>query len=120
MNQPVSRCPPGLATVLTGRQYYFSNVGTSATAATGFDGQTLRSVYARLTPLAIKAMPLAETPPRKTRSPLILSRVHWVRPELVAEVTYLTWADDGLLRHTVFVGLREDKPAKDVRRDVLH
>jgi bifunctional non-homologous end joining protein LigD len=41
----------------------------------------------------------------------VLSRVHWVRPELVAEVTYLTWTDDGLLRHVVYQGLREDKPA---------
>jgi hypothetical protein len=30
---------------------------------------------------------------------------------------YLTWAADGLLRHTVYVGLREDKPSRDVRRD---
>jgi bifunctional non-homologous end joining protein LigD len=36
--------------------------------------------------------------------------VHWVRAKLVAEITYLTWAGDGLLRHTVFVGLRDDKP----------
>jgi ATP-dependent DNA ligase len=39
-----------------------------------------------------------------------MSKVHWVKPEKVCEITYLTWADDGLLRHTVFVGLREDKP----------
>jgi ATP-dependent DNA ligase len=58
-------------------------------------------------------------PPRKTRfgSPLVLSRVHWVEPKLVAEITYLTWTADGLLRHTVFVGLREDKPAEEVRRE---
>ena len=40
-----------------------------------------------------------------------------VRPVLVAEITYLTWADDGLLRHTVFVGLRDDKPPREVRRE---
>jgi ATP-dependent DNA ligase len=40
-----------------------------------------------------------------------------VRPELVAEITYLTRTDDGLLRHVVFQGLREDKPAGEVRRD---
>jgi ATP-dependent DNA ligase len=50
-------------------------------------------------------------------SPLILSRVHWVEPRLVAEITYLTWTADNLLRHTVNVGLREDKPATDVRRE---
>jgi ATP dependent DNA ligase C terminal region len=45
-----------------------------------------------------------------------LSRVHWVRPELVAEVKYLTWTDDNLLRQVVYQGLREDKPAAEVRR----
>jgi ATP-dependent DNA ligase len=50
-------------------------------------------------------------------SPLVLSRVHWVEPKLVAEITYLTWTSGGLLRHTVYVGLREDKPATDVRRE---
>jgi carbonic anhydrase len=39
-----------------------------------------------------------------------LSRVHWVEPKLVAEITYLTWTADNLLRHTAYVGLREDKP----------
>ncbi|HZZ25567.1 MAG TPA: hypothetical protein VFE60_24770, partial [Roseiarcus sp.] len=60
-------------------------------------------------------------PPRSTRfgSPLVLSRVHWVDPKLVAEITYLTWTADNLLRHTVYVGLREDKPATDVRREVV-
>jgi bifunctional non-homologous end joining protein LigD len=47
----------------------------------------------------------------------VLSRVHWVEPQLVAEITYLTWTADNLLRHTVYVGLREDKPASDVRRE---
>jgi bifunctional non-homologous end joining protein LigD len=41
--------------------------------------------------------------------------VHWVRPELVADVTYLSWAEAGLRRHTVFVASREDKPASEVR-----
>ena len=42
-----------------------------------------------------------------------LAKAHWVRPELVA----LSWPEDVLLRHTVFVGLREDKPATDVGRE---
>jgi ATP-dependent DNA ligase len=40
-----------------------------------------------------------------------------VEPNFVAEITYLTWTADTLLRHTVYVGLREDKPAIDVKRD---
>ena len=41
-----------------------------------------------------------------------------MRPELVAEVKYLTWTEDNLLRQVVYEGLREDKPAADVRREV--
>ena len=60
-------------------------------------------------------MPLDLPPPRDSRfgSPLVLSRVHWVRPELVAEVKYLTWTEDNLLRQVVYEGLREDKPAAE-------
>jgi hypothetical protein len=43
--------------------------------------------------------------------------VHWVEPQLVAEITYLTWTADNLLRHTAYVGLRKDKPAEEVRRE---
>jgi ATP-dependent DNA ligase len=64
-------------------------------------------------------MPLDVPPPRDSRfgSPLVLSRVHWVRPDLVAEVKYLTWTDDNLLRQVVYQGLREDKQAAEVRRE---
>jgi hypothetical protein len=57
-------------------------------------------------------MPLDVPPPRSTRfgSPLVLSRVHWVRPELVAEVKFLTRTEDNLLRQVVYEGLREDSP----------
>jgi ATP-dependent DNA ligase len=60
--------------------------------------------------------------PRTSRfgSPLVLSRVHWVRPELVAEVKYLTWTEDNLLRQVVYEGLREDRPAAEVRRPPPH
>ena len=63
-------------------------------------------------------MPLEFSPQRTSRfgSPLVLSRVHWVRPELVTEVEFFTWTDDNLLRQMVYEGLREDKPAAAVRR----
>ena len=65
-------------------------------------------------------MPLDGAPPRGSRfgSPLVLSRVHWVRPELVAEVKFLAWTDDNLLRQVVYEGLREDKPVREVRREM--
>jgi hypothetical protein len=60
----------------------------------------LARLAARLKPLASDRMPLDVPPPRTSRfgSPLVLSRVHWAGPELVAEVTYLEWTDDGLRR----------------------
>jgi ATP-dependent DNA ligase len=62
-------------------------------------------------------MPLSAPPPRGGRfgSPLVLSRVHWVRPEMVVEVSYVEWTPDGLFRHVVYLGKREDKPAVEVR-----
>jgi DNA ligase D-like protein (predicted ligase) len=91
-------------------------------AGAGFDDVELAQVWQRLQPLAVEKMPLDTPPPRSTRfgSPLVLSRVHWVRPELVAEVKYLTWTGDNLLRQVVYEGLREDKPASEVRRPVPH
>ena len=96
-----------------GRLIYAGRVGT------GMSVETLSMLHRRLEPLAISKTPLSAPPPRKSRfgGPLALSKVHWVRPELVAEVTYLGWTDELLLRHTVFVGLREDKPATEVRRE---
>ena len=89
---------------------------------TGLNDVELERLWRRLQPLAIDKMPLDVPPPRSIRfgSPLVLGRVHWVRPELVAEVKFLTWTDDNLLRQVVYEGLREDKPAADVRRDVPH
>jgi hypothetical protein len=55
-------------------------------------------------------MPSAAPPPRETgfggKLALSLSRVHWVRREHIAEITYLTWAKDGLVRHIVFAHVR--------------
>jgi bifunctional non-homologous end joining protein LigD len=91
-------------------------------AGTGIGHAELERLWRRLQPLATPRMPLDKPPPRDSRfgSPLTLSRVHWVRPELVAEVKYLTWTEDNLLRQVVYEGLREDKPPKDVRRPVPH
>jgi bifunctional non-homologous end joining protein LigD len=91
-------------------------------AGTGIKRSELERLWRKLQPRAIDKMPLHVPPPRTSRfgSPLVLSRVHWVRPELVAEVKYLTWTDDNLLRQVVYEGLREDKPAAEVRREAPH
>jgi hypothetical protein len=58
-------------------------------------------------------IPLAGQASRRL-TPLRLSRVHWVKPELVVA---LTWTEQGLLRQVVYQGVREDKPAAEVRRE---
>jgi len=95
-----------------GKLIYAGRVGTGMPVA------ELERVWQRLQPLAADKIPLFEPPPRGSRfgSPLVLSRVHWVRPEMVVEVSYVEWTD-GLLRHVVYLGEREDKPAVEVRRD---
>jgi len=82
----------------------------------------LERLWRRLQPLVVDRMPLAIPPPRGTRfgSPLVLSRVYWVSPEMVVEVSYAEWTPDGLLRHVVYLGEREDKLAVDVRRSPPH
>ncbi len=78
----------------------------------------LTALLNKLRPLASDKMTVDVAPPKATRfgTPLVLSRVHWVRPQLVAEGTYLTWTADGLLRHVVYEGLQEDKSPRDVGR----
>jgi DNA ligase D-like protein (predicted ligase) len=99
-----------------GQLVYAGRVGA------GIDYAELERLWRRLQPLATLDMPVDVPPPRASRfgSPLVLSRVHWVRPELVAEVKYLTWTEDNLLRQVVYEGLREDKPAAEVRRSAPH
>jgi DNA ligase D-like protein (predicted ligase) len=95
-----------------GKLIYAGRVGT------GIGNAELGRLWRRLQPLATESMPLDLAPPRGSRfgSPLVLSRVHWVRPELVVEVKFLTWTEDNLLRQVVYEGLREDKPAREVER----
>ena len=96
-----------------GRLIYAGRVGTGMSAA------ELRRLHDKLQPLRTANMPLDTRPPSTSRfgSPLELSRVRWVTPELVCEVRFLSWTSDGLLRQVAYEGLRSDKPARQVRRD---
>jgi bifunctional non-homologous end joining protein LigD len=75
---------------------------------TGFSGQELDRVWALLEPLETSDCPFADLP--KT-----LGRPRWVKPRLVAQVRFSEWTDDGRLRHPVYLGLRDDKRARDVK-----
>ena len=80
---------------------------------TGFDDRMLRDLRARLDKLKRKSPPFAN-PPKGADA----KGVHWVEPSLVGEVVFTEWTTDGMLRHPSFKGLREDKPAIEIGREV--
>lgn len=79
---------------------------------TGFTRESLLELHERLAPLERKTPPFVDPPKSERRG------VHWVSPELVAEVEFTEFTRDGRLRHPSFQGLREDKPARAVTREV--
>jgi bifunctional non-homologous end joining protein LigD len=94
-----------LAVQEKGKLRYAGRVGS------GFADDSLRTLLRRLQPLERKATPLGSRPAG------IPGVTQWVAPRIVVEVTFTEWTPDGLLRHPVFVGVREDKRAKDVHRE---
>jgi len=76
---------------------------------TGFSDEVLRDLHRKLRRIERATAPFRNPPSERN--------VHWVEPTLVAEVEFTEWTRDGLLRHPVFLGLREDKPATDVVRE---
>jgi len=79
----------------------------------GWTGPYLRKLRARLDALAARTSPF--DPP--VSDSWLRRHAHWVRPELVAEVAFSEWTDDGHVRHPSMQGLRDDKPAADVQRE---
>ncbi|MFL5580471.1 MAG: non-homologous end-joining DNA ligase [Gemmatimonadaceae bacterium] len=76
----------------------------------GFTRAELEAMRRRLAPLERRTPPF-EDPPR-TNEP-----AHWVRPAVVVEVKFSEWTADGRLRQPIFVGVRDDKPARLVTRE---
>lgn len=87
-----------------GRLHYAGRVGT------GFDRALLEALAARMLRLR-QATPTVALPAHVALSP---ARVHWLRPELVAEVAYRGWGKEGLLRQPAFKRLREDKDVREL------
>ncbi len=83
-----------------GELRYAGKVGT------GFTRRSLEELYRKFQPL-IRARPALADPPRD-------KSVTWLAPKLVAQIAYQEWTSDGKLRQPVFLGLREDKPAREV------
>ena len=92
-----------------GRLYYAGNVGS------GFDEHTLAALRSRLEKLASSRSAFVDAPARvgarKDAVP------HWVKPTLLAEVSFAQWTHDLHVRHAVFHGLRDDKAASSITRE---
>ncbi len=85
-----------------GKLIYRGNVGT------GFTDKTLKALSDAMAKLA-RAKPALALPPEAARG------AKWLEPKLVAQVRYAELTADGAVRHGVFLGLRGDKPAEEVR-----
>jgi DNA ligase D-like protein (predicted ligase) len=86
--------------------YYAGQVGT------GFDNETLESLRKKFSEMEQK-----ETPFHK-KDKLPNNNVHWIKPNMVCEVGFTEWTESGKLRHPRFLGIRRDKPAKMVVREI--
>lgn len=92
-----------------GRLVYAGRVGT------GFNDQLLKRLSEKVRKLEVQQTPFDDSPQGKQ-----LDKVHWVEPELVADVRFIKWTDDKLVRQGSFKGLREDKDPQDVRREAVN
>lgn len=99
----------GLGALLIG-YYDGSDLIYAGKVGTGFTDATLVDLRRRLDGLGVTSSPFV--------GGTVTDRgVHWVRPEMVAQVGFTEWTSDGKLRHPRFLGVRDDKAAADVRRD---
>ncbi|MEO7411318.1 MAG: DNA ligase D [Sphingomicrobium sp.] len=78
---------------------------------TGFNSQMIADIAATMKPMAVDKPPL-DVPKA------VLRGSHWIEPRLVAEVAFTEFTSAGTLRHPSFIGLREDKSASEVVREV--
>ena len=112
-----TRSRVGLGALLVG-YYEAGDLVYAGKVGTGFSQATLRELRQRLDALETPDSPFRGDDVRRAARGPGGAAVHWVRPELVAEVAFTEWTTDGRLRHPRFIGLRDDKRPRDVVREV--
>jgi len=98
----------GFGAILVG-YYRDGDLRYAGKVGTGFDDATLRELHAAMATRERATSPFANEVHEQ--------HAHWIEPELVAEIGFTEWTSSGKLRHPRYVGLRDDKPAEDVRRE---
>jgi bifunctional non-homologous end joining protein LigD len=89
----------------------------------GFTPHLRAELFARLKRLEARTCPFANLPSARSShwgegiTADEMREIRWLKPALVAEISFTEWTRDGSLRHAAFVALRSDKPARDVRRE---
>jgi bifunctional non-homologous end joining protein LigD len=90
----------------------------------GLTPHSRADLFARIRPLVVDRCPFANLPTSGTRhwgegiTAEEMTALTWVKPKLVAEVSFVEWTRDGSLRHASFIALREDKRPRDVHREI--
>lgn len=100
----------GIGALLLGTYDAAGKLRYAGRVGTGFDTDTLGALKKKLAALALDKSPLFEKPKDAVGN--------WVKPKLVAEVSFAEWTRDGKVRHAVFQGLRTDQPASVITREV--
>jgi bifunctional non-homologous end joining protein LigD len=103
---------PGFGALLLGYYRPDGKLAYAGRVGTGFSDQTLRDLRRRMARLERRDSPFHDF--LRGRG---LRGVHWLKPELVAQVEFSNWTKDGLVRQAVFQGLRDDKPVRAVTRE---
>ncbi|MBL9168400.1 MAG: non-homologous end-joining DNA ligase [Verrucomicrobiales bacterium] len=96
----------------------------SGKVGTGFDDAVLELLKAKMDALSTARCPFVNLPEKHRGrygqgiTPSEMKRCHWVKPSLVCQVTFHEWTRDSKMRHPAFLGLRDDKNARDVVREM--
>ncbi|CAN7384702.1 DNA ligase D [Variovorax sp. LjRoot178] len=105
----------GIGALLLAAHDAAGNLVYAGSVGSGVSGKVVPALQEKLAPLAAQTSPLNGATDASARG------AQWVRPELVVEVSFQEWTKSGHVRHPVFHGIRADKPAKAVVREVpLH